>query len=129
MRTEAQKLARKEYRAANKEKIAAKQKIRMSTYLENNGNGSMLAWQKDNIDKVKIYRKRHKATLKDGLFTVYYLSEENYIGQTNCLYNRMNEHKSKFNRHVLDVEVLGKFETRKEALAFEAKLHSMGYDG
>ena len=60
---------------------------------------------------------------------MYYLPEEHYVGQTNSVFLRMKGHKSESNRHILDVEVLAKFETRKEALAFEAKLHSMGYNG
>jgi hypothetical protein len=86
-------------------------------------------YRENNKDKRAEYNKKRNESLKDGLYTVYYLTEEHYVGQTNCLRNRMIKHRNHSKRHVQDVEVLAKFETRKEALAFEAKLHDMGYNG
>ena len=41
----------------------------------------------------------------------------------------MRKHKYGHGRIIEGAEVLAKFQTREEALAFEAKLHSMGYLG
>lgn len=85
-------------------------------------------WKKDNADKVKANSKKYKESLKDGFYTVYYLKEDHYVGQTISLRRRLGKHKRN-GRHVLDAEVLAKFETREEALAFESRLHDMGYHG
>lgn len=104
--------AQRKWKEANREKHNALQRERD----RNNPN-------KPAIDKA------YRESKKDGYFTVYYLPEEHYVGQTNSLYLRLTNHRKDYKRHILDAEVLGKFETRKEALAFEAKLHLMGYNG
>lgn len=88
-------------------------------------------WNKANKDKIAAQNKRYSNKLKQRqpYYTVYYLKEEHYVGQTMGIRKRLAVHKYESKRHVLDVEVLAKFETREEALAFEAKLHDMGYDG
>jgi len=88
-------------------------------------------WNKANKDKIAAQNKRYSDKVKElePYYTVYYLKEENYIGQTSGLSKRLSVHKYESNRHVLDVEVLARFETREESLAFEAKLHDMGYCG
>ena len=103
----------RKYRLANKERIAAQKK----------------AYNEDNKQKIAAQKKVAWESLKDGFYTVYYLPEEHYIGMTVSLHNRLIAHKNKHNRHVQDVEVVGKYKTKKEALAVEAKLHSMGYLG
>lgn len=88
-------------------------------------------WNKANKDKIAAQNKRYIANVhkRNPFYTVYYLPEEHYVGQTKGLGVRMSVHKYQSKRHILDVEVLAKFETRKESLAFEAKLHDMGYHG
>ena len=86
-------------------------------------------YYKANRDSILAKHKKYHEYNKDGFYSVYYLPEENYVGQTNCMRVRMNDHRSKHGRYTKDVEVLAKFETRKEALAFEAELHKMGYNG
>ena len=114
----------KKYYQDNKEKYAAQGK----------------AWQKKNKEKMAAYRETNKEKLavqnkalaeskKDGLYTVYHLVNENYVGQTTSLYTRLNNHKSKHGRDVSDVQILGKYKTREEAKAVEAEYHSKGYLG
>ena len=77
----------------------------------------------------KEKRKEKRDSKKDGLYTVYYLKEDHYVGLTNCLYKRMEYHKNTNKRHVEDVEIIGKYKTKAEATRVEAALHSMGYLG
>ena len=103
----------KRYREANKEKIKARRK----------------AWRDSNKEHISEFNRLYNESQKDELFTVYYLKEDHYVGQTNHMKARMKKHVSHNGRHVEDVEVLGRFETREEALAFESRLHDMGYHG
>ena len=86
-------------------------------------------WRANNKEKVVANNKASRESQKDGLYTVYYLKEEHYAGMTNNLYNRLAKHKSKYNRYVEDVEIVGKYETKAEATIVEAALHAMGYLG
>jgi hypothetical protein len=99
----------KKYNEANKEERAAKREA--------------------NKEKLYAYDKDYRESQKDGLYTVYYLKEEHYAGMTNSLSCRLRYHKSVHNRHVEDVEVIGKYETKAEAIRVEAALHAMGYNG
>ena len=136
MRTKEEKaIYNKKYREENKESIKAKaknyrekNKKRIKANRDANKERAKL-YREANKDKMSAYQKRRNDSIKDGLFIVYYLKEENYVGQTCHLPARLGRHKHRYNRHILDVEVLAKFETREEALAFEAKLHDMGYNG
>ena len=108
-------------------------RIYMQSYRERKGMKEKQSeyhkqWKLDNPDNVKVNRKNYKESLKDGFYTVYYLKEDHYVGQTNCLPVRLEKHKRN-GRHILDAEVLARFETRTEALAFESRLHDMGYHG
>ena len=47
---------------------------------------------------------------------------------TNLTY-RLYQHKNNYNRHVEDVEIIGKYQTKAGALRVEAALHAMGYLG
>ena len=99
----------KKYNEANKEKLAAK--------------------REGEKEKKAAYDKEYRGAQKDGLYTVYYLKEEHYAGMTSNLTYRLSYHKSVHNRHIEDVEVIGKYKTKEEALRVEAALHSMGYLG
>jgi hypothetical protein len=91
------------------------------------------AWSKKyyqaNKEKLDVKSKAYKDAKKDGLYTVYYLKEEHYVGITENLTYRLFVHKSRNNRHIEDVEVIGKYNTRKEATRVEAALHAMRYLG
>tara|TARA_R110002073_G_scaffold274753_1_gene438263 strand:+ start:286 stop:696 length:411 start_codon:yes stop_codon:yes gene_type:complete len=104
---------RKKYREANKEKLDAYNK----------------AWVKANKEKRTAISKTWQENQKDGLYTVYLLTNENYVGQTDNLYQRLLGHKSKHNRNVEDVKIIGKYKTRKEALDVERSYHNKGYKG
>ena len=99
----------KKYYKANKEDITAKREA--------------------NKEKLDAYCKAYKESQKDGLYTVYYLKEEHYAGMTSNLSYRLSNHKTMKNRHIEDVEIIGKYKNKKEASRVEAALHSMGYNG
>tara|TARA_B110000977_G_scaffold173293_1_gene226355 strand:- start:164 stop:625 length:462 start_codon:yes stop_codon:yes gene_type:complete len=103
----------KKYRIDNKEKIANYNK----------------AWRASNKDKVIADKKVWKDSHKDGLYTVYLLSKENYVGMTTNLYMRLARHKSEHSRDVSDVKILGKYNTRDEARAVEDRYHDNGFKG
>ena len=137
----------KKYREANKEKIAAQ---RTAYYLANKeerleyakkhreANRDMykassrkyrLANKEIVNAKNKLTAKKYKDAQKDGYYTVYYLKEEHYVGMTTILQQRLSKHKTFHNRHIEDVEIIGKYETKEEATRVEAALHAMGYLG
>ena len=66
---------------------------------------------------------------RDGHYTVYYLPEHHYVGMTNALKNRLQEHRSKNNRLTDGVEIIGIYEKAVEAHITETMLHAMGYNG
>jgi len=101
------------YREKNKKKIAAQGR----------------KWNAANKEKIAAQNKADYESKKDGLYTVYYLVNENYVGQTNSLYKRLNHHKNSNNRDVSNVQIIGKYKTREEAKAVEAEYHSKGYLG
>ena len=80
----------------------------------------------------KVNREKlssNRAAKKDGLYTVYFLPKENYVGMTANIYERLRYHKSVKNRFVEDVEIFGKYETKEEAIRTESELHNIGYLG
>ena len=118
----------KKYREANKEKTKAYNK----TYNEANKEEKReydKKYYQANKEKYNATSKVWNEVNKDELYTVYYLKEEHYVGMTNSLKARLAYHKSKHNRHIEDVEIIGKYKTKKEALRVEAALHAMGYNG
>jgi hypothetical protein len=123
----------KEFNAKNAERIAARSKEYHKTYLRNEES------QSKNKAQQKIYRrntrehravitKAYRESFQDGLFTVYILPKENYVGQTDCYPLRIKNHKS-LGKDITDAKVLGKYKTREEALAIEASYHAKGYNG
>lgn len=103
----------RKYYLANKEKYAANNK----------------AWNLKNKEKRAAEKKVYFENKKDGFYTVYLLVNENYVGQTSSLYTRLPEHKSKHGRDVSNVQIIGKYKTRKKAMEVEAEYHSKGYLG
>ena len=123
MNKDRKEYARKYYQA-NKEKIGAQKKARREANREQYLLGTK-AYYQANKEKAK---KEYLSNI-DSMYTVYYLLEEHYVGMTKSLKYRLNQHKNKNNRHVEDVEVIGKYKTKAEATRVEAALHSMGYLG
>ena len=66
---------------------------------------------------------------KDGLYTVYLLPTHSYVGMTDNLPKRIAKHKSEHKREISNVQILGKYKTKREALDVEATYHSKGYLG
>ena len=83
------------------------------------------------IIKPDIYFKGpdYKNNQKDGYHRVYLLEDYNYVGVTNNINHRFNQHKWKSNRDCTNHRVLYKTKDRSEALELEALLHDMGYEG
>ena len=104
------------YRLAHKEKIAANREANRE---------KQAAYREANKDKQVAYMEAKK----DGLYTVYYLKEDHYAGMTTNLTYRLYQHKNVYNRHIEDVEVIGRYQTKEGAARVEAALHSMGYLG
>ena len=107
----------KKYYQANKEKLLTRNKEYAKIHYQLN--------KEKRIAQMKVIEE----SKKDGYYTVYYLKEEHYVGMTNSLSRRLRYHKSVHNRHIEDVEIIGKYETKEEATRVEAALHSMGYLG
>ena len=112
MKTEEEKekarMYAREYRKANRNKIKAQ--------------------RRNNREHRAVVSKAYRDSFKDGLFTVYLLPKENYVGQTDCYHLRMKNQKS-LGRDITDAKVLGSYKTREEALAVEASYHAKGYKG
>ena len=87
------------------------------------------AYNAANSEKRAVQKKAWMNNKKDGFYSVYLLPKENYVGQTNNFYRRLSEHRHRCDRDVTDAEVLGKYATKKEALAVEASYHAKGYLG
>lgn len=76
-------------------------------------------------DRGHSKRKRYK----NGYYTVYYLPEHHYVGMTNALKNRLQEHRSKNGRITEGYEIIGTYERAVDAHLAETILHSIGYYG
>lgn len=76
--------------------------------------------------KAIIDSKRRR--IPDGFYSVYYLPEHHYIGMTNCMKNRMQEHRRK-GKFTNGYEIVASFNSAIEAHYIETKLHLLGYNG
>lgn len=113
MTKEEQRAYQKKYREANKEVYVSYQK----------------AWYQANKEKVNNQVKSFIAAKKHD-YVVYYLPEHHYVGVTNCLYSRLNNHRSSYNRITEGYEVLYTAKDAVEARAVERYMHyEMGYNG
>ena len=110
---ESRKIQNRKYYLANREKRLASDK----------------AYYIANKERINSAEKKYRESLKDGLFTVYCLPKENYVGMTTQLKKRLRNHINDNGRNTTGVYVLGKYATKKEALAIEASYHAKGYLG
>ena len=118
----------KKYRAANREKIAAKQKAWNEKNKEKEA-ARLRAWYLANREKT-IARTKAYLNSKKHEPVVYYLPEHHYVGITNCLYSRLQRHKSFYNRVTEDYEIIYTAKDMTEARAVERYMHyEMGYNG
>jgi len=104
---------RRKHYLDNKEKVLAQNK----------------AWKIANKDKVSEQGKALYNSTKDGLYTVYLLPKENYVGMTTNLYKRISYHKNSNNRDTTGVQILGKYHTKDEARRIEDGFHNNGFKG
>jgi len=118
----------KAYRAANKEKISAY----IKAYREANKEklvASNKAYYQANREK-KIAQSAAQIAANRHDHVVYYLPEHHYVGVTDCLYSRLNNHRSFHNRVTEGYEVLYTAKDAVEARAVERYMHyEMGYNG
>lgn len=103
----------KAWREANKDKVRKQKK----------------SWNEANRDKVLSYKKNWGKSCKHKPI-VYLLVNENYVGTTESIKRRLNKHKNSHNRDISDVIELAQFDSRDEAIFFEAALQlSYGFNG
>ena len=65
---------------------------------------------------------------KDGHYTVYYLPEHHYVGMTNCVKNRMQEHR-RGGKLTNGFEIIGTYNRAVDAHFVETFFHSIDYIG
>ena len=107
------KVYHKAYRIANKEKVLAYTK----------------SYYQANKEKRKANAAAQMAANKHD-HVVYYLPEHHYVGITNCLYSRLNNHRSRYNRVTEGYEIIYTAKDAVEARAVERYMHyEMGYNG
>jgi len=116
-RKEISRLRSKAWRLANKEKAADYQR----EYIAKNAEKV--------YEKQSKYGKKYRESRKDGVFSVYLLPEENYVGMTTCFHRRLINHKNTQNRNTEGAYILSKHETKREAVEVEASYHAKGYLG
>ena len=77
----------------------------------------------------KICFKKYWQGTKDGLYYVYLLPEENYVGITSHVKRRMTAHKDVHKRNIKGMRVLYSTTNRQEGFELESFLHTLGYKG
>ena len=83
-----------------------------------------------NPEKVKLNNKKFKKKYlaETNGYAVYYLPEEHYVGFTNNVRTRMNDH-SKRGKITYGYEIIGIYKCPIDAHLTETLLHKMGYNG
>lgn len=76
-----------------------------------------------------IIDSKRRRRESDGYYSVYYLPEHHYIGMTNCIKVRMQEHRNKSNRFTEGYEIIGVYKKAVDAHLAETIMHSIGYKG
>jgi hypothetical protein len=114
----------KQYYEDNLEKISE----RMKQYYQENVE-SISEYQKQWREENPEYKRQWKESLKDGYHHVYILPNHHYAGTTDCITNRMRQHKNDYGRNTDNYEIVGSYEKREDARAHESRLHDEGYNG
>ena len=91
-------------------------------------------WSKENPNTILKHTKATKLKNDLGYFAVYIIEDymgkgDHYCGQTGNLYNRMKAHRKLGRLNTEAYRILQCFETREQAMAFEAIQHEAGYHG
>lgn len=128
----------KKYNFTEEERRAHKNKINNEYYHRNKerinferrgGPKRVVLTEEEKKQKQKAYNDLIRAEMKKQPHKVYLLEDYNYVGVTNCLFFRFNNHKHQFNRDCTNHTILLKTKNRDEALELESKYHDMGYAG
>lgn len=86
-------------------------------------------WYLANKEKAKAQAKAFIESKKHQP-VVYYLPEHHYVGVTDCLYSRLKNHRSRFNRSTEGCEIIYNAKDITEARAVERYMHyELGYNG
>ena len=85
-------------------------------------------WYQANKESQLAQKKAYRESQKEGYYSVYYLPEEHYAGVTSGVKARMRLHKHS-GMMTDGFEIVFTSTDKKEALAFEDRLHSIGYNG
>jgi len=72
---------------------------------------------------------RNRVWKRDPHYSVYYLPNEHYIGMTNNLKARIQDHKNKNGRDVTDYKIVGQFDSAVKAHLVETLFHFIGCNG
>jgi len=86
-------------------------------------------WYQENVEHISELNKQWRESLKDGYHHVYILPIEHYAGTTDCIPNRMRQHKNNYGRNTEGHFIVGSYENRQDALNHESRLHDEGYNG
>lgn len=78
---------------------------------------------------VDYLNRKSKENKEDGKYYIYYLPEEHYIGISNFVKRRVDQHKYKNKRIIDGWEVVAEYTDPKLAALHEALLHYIGYNG
>jgi hypothetical protein len=95
-----------------------------STEYRGRGNGKLRSECKkcgSKYDKKTVWKR-------DLFYSVYFLPNENYVGYTNNLKSRMNDHK-KNGKDITDFKIIGKYDTAVKAHLVETLFHFIGLEG
>ena len=118
----------KAYYQSNKEKAVDYQKAYYQANKEKEKAYSKAYYQANREKKIAKAAAQMAANKHDPV--VYYLPEHHYVGVTNCLYSRLNNHRSYHKRITKGYEVLYTAKDAVEARAVERYMHyEMGYNG
>ena len=74
------------------------------------------------------YNKKRISYKIDKYYSVYYIPEEHYVGVSNHVARRIQQHKLR-GKITNDWEVIAKFERQVDAHWFETLFHMRGYNG
>ena len=86
-------------------------------------------WYLKNREKILKEKKERLKKYKSDYYSVYLLEDYNYVGVTNQIYLRFQNHKSLYNRDCSNHRILYKTKSKTDARELELLLHDMGYEG
>lgn len=110
----------RDYYHRNKERIQFKRR---------GGPKRELLTEEEKRQREKEYNDMIRAKMKQQPHKVYLLIDYNYVGTTQWLSKRFSQHKYNNGRDCSNYEILFESYDREECLAFEKKMHDMGYEG